>query len=142
MQSCIDINSCPTSLLNQGADGLNYGKINDCAFTGRIQNVKNAPSENPDEVMYEVYYTSFAMGGITGVNFGNISNSMVLLSDCGSAQYFGLISSVNIKGNGTIKDCVVLGADRLSDDGDSENYDVTANIVKSKNFSKVLKSWI
>ena len=125
-----------------GIVGLNYGKINDCAFTGRIQNVKNAPSENPDEVMDEVYYTSFAMGGITGVNFGNISNSVVLLSDCGSAQYLGLISGVNIKGKGTIKDCVVLGADRWSDNGDSENFDVTANIVKSNNFSKVLKSLI
>ena len=130
------------SLKSVGIVGLNYGKINDCAFTGRIQNVKNAPSENPDEVMDEVYYTSFAMGGITGVNFGNISNSVVLLSDCGSAQYLGLISGVNIKGKGTIKDCVVLGADRWSDNGDSENFDVTANIVKSKNFSKVLKSLI
>lgn len=125
-----------------GIVGLNYGKINDCAFTGRIQNVKNAPSENPDEVMDEVYYTSFAMGGITGVNFGNISNSVVLFSDCGSAQYLGLISGVNIKGNGTIKDCVALRADRWSDDGDSENFNATANSVKSKNFSKVLKSWI
>lgn len=125
-----------------GIVGLNYGKINDCAFTGRIQNVKNAPSENPDEVMYEVYYTSFAMGGITGVNFGNISNSVVLFSDCGSAQYLGLISGVNIKGKGTIEDCVALRADRWSDDGDSENFNATANSVKSKNFSKVLKSWI
>lgn len=125
-----------------GIVGLNYGKINDCAFTGRIQNVKNAPSENPDEVMDEVYYTSFAMGGITGVNFGNISNSVVLFSDCGSAQYLGLISGVNIKGKGTIKDCVALRADRWSDDGDSENFNATANSVKSKNFSKVLKSWI
>lgn len=125
-----------------GIVGLNYGKINDCAFTGRIQNVKNAPSENPDEVMDEVYYASFAMGGITGVNFGNISNSVVLFSDCGSAQYLGLISGVNIKGKGTIKDCVALRADRWSDDGDSENFSATANIVKSKNFSKVLKSLI
>ncbi len=125
-----------------GIVGLNYGKINDCAFTGRIQNVKNAPSEDPDEVKEDIYYISFASGGISGVNYGSINNSAVLLSDCDSAQYLGLISGVNIKRKGTIKNCVALGVDRWSDGGDSENFNSSANVVKSKIFSKTLKSWI
>ncbi len=144
-KDCV-ISGCSSSALVAGLSGqggivgLNYGSISDCVFTGRVKNSDNLPPEDPNEDWIEVYTVSFATGGITGVNVGNISSSIVLLTACDSAEYFGIISGVNITGKGKISNCTALQADRWTRDGDSENISEIANNVKSKALSLKLKS--
>lgn len=122
-----------------GIAGLNRGTISECVFTGCAMNSLNLPPEDPNEIKTEEYHISAATGGISGVNYGAIENCTVLFSECGSAFYLGLVSGVNIKGRGVIKDSRGLKFGRWSDDGDSEYIAECANTVKAGTYSKFVK---
>lgn len=144
-KDCV-ISGCSSSAIVGSPDrqggivGLNYGNISDCVFTGCVKNSENFSPEDSEEEWLDLYTVSQATGGITGVNVGSISNCVVLLSDCGSATYLGLVSGVNITGKGKINNCIALKADKWTRDGDSENISEIANNVKSKDLTFKLKS--
>lgn len=99
-----------------GIAGLNYGKIENSAFTGRIGNYGNdhVHCDCPvDEGAVEQDHTaeyclSWTQGGICAVNCGTLNNCVSLVSTIGDAERTGMICGINLIGKGVLRDCISL----------------------------------
>jgi len=127
-----------------GIVGLNYGEIYGSFFTGRVGNAGNdhnfvEPLE--DGSYLEIYAVSRISGGIAGTNYGKISECAVVLNDFDTADYFGLICGINIKGRGSVKDCFTPALFDLTKYY-MDHYSNTANVLTSKEYSAEVKAYL
>lgn len=126
-----------------GIVGLNYGKISNSFFTGILGCAYNdhdyckkdmVIDENGEEMYNLLYYVGGIAGGITSVNFGEISSCAVLLQGFDDHNYFGQISGINIKNKGSIKGCFTP---QSHDSFDFDHYDDIANTLSSSGYSRI-----
>lgn len=125
-----------------GIVGLNYGKISNSFFTGILGCAyndhdyckKDMVIEDGKEFYNLLYYAGGIAGGITSVNFGEISSCAVLLQGFDDHNYFGQISGINIKNKGSIKGCFTPQSHASFG---CEHYDDIANTLSSSGYSRV-----
>ena len=119
-----------------GLVGLNYGTVEKSAFTGYLSHYGNDHINcSCGELHKTLAYTARIQGGICAVNRGTVTGSAVL-AYMKEAEYIGMISGIDIKGYGNVKDCIALN-DCGEWTEEPSKYNAVSNILSSKEYKKV-----
>lgn len=119
-----------------GLVGLNYGKVENSAFTGVLSHYGYDHEHcNCGEEHRLLAYTARIQGGVCAVNRGQVTGCAVL-AYMKEAEYIGMISGIDIKGYGSVTNCAALN-DCSSWTEYADKYSTSSNVLSSSAYKKI-----